>query len=214
MTSESHDVHQTRTLNGRSSMLLRERNPVRNTGCFSYQSLRSEERQCDDQKNQSNSEEAKAHAACGFLTRATANKACAKYNEEQAKQNRKRGPNCEMSPCIQRTGEEKDKAQRDTDHPISFRHRAEFSTPSTRRQSEENRIGQTCSCPDFVGACFITPLTPLILRLCSGHALRGESLTPGRTPNFVVRPFRVARHEAKASHYIDAQVIEHQQKRV
>ena len=25
---------------------------------------------------------------------------------------------------------------------------------------------------------------------------------PGRTPNFVVRPFGVVRHEAKASHYI------------
>jgi hypothetical protein len=52
--------------------------PVRNTGCFSYQSLRSEERQRDGQKNQSSSEETEAHAACDFLTFGTDNKACAK----------------------------------------------------------------------------------------------------------------------------------------
>jgi len=40
------------------------------------------------------------------------------------------------------------------------------------------------------GAAFITPLTPLILRLRSGHALRGA-------------PSGIQQHEAEASHYRD-----------
>jgi len=92
-------------------------------------------------------------------------KACPKYNKEEAKQDRGRSPNSEMSPYIQSTYEKKDQAQYDTNRGVSLGHKAEFSTPKAMRQS-------------------------------------------------VVLPFRVAQHEAKASHYIDTQVKEHRQNRV
>jgi hypothetical protein len=109
--------------------------------CFLYQSLRSEQRQCDGQKNQSNSEETEAHAASELLPFGTDKEACAKYDKEQSKQDRRGSPNSGMCPYIQSTSEEKDKAQPDTDHAVSLGHRAEFSTPKTGRQSEKNGIG-------------------------------------------------------------------------
>ena len=47
-----------------------------------------------------------------------------------------------MCPYIQSTGEEKGKAQTDTDAAVSFGHRAEFSTPKTGSQSEIRDWGQ------------------------------------------------------------------------
>ena len=111
--------------------------PVGNTGCFLYQRLGSEECQCDGQKNQSSSEETKAHAASELLPFGTDKEACAKYDKEQSKQDRRGSPNSGMCPYIQSTSEEKDKAQPDTDHAVSLGHRAEFSTPQTGRQSKK-----------------------------------------------------------------------------
>jgi len=110
--------------------------PVGAIGRFLYRSLRQELRQCDGQKNQSSSEKTKAHAASDFLTFTGSKKACAKYNKEQAKQNRKRSPNCEMLPYIQSSSEQQEKAYCNTNIAVSFRHRAEFSTPKGGRQSE------------------------------------------------------------------------------
>ena len=112
----------------------------RKTGCFLYQSLRQEQRQREAQKDYSSCEETKAHAASGFSTLVGDKEACAKYNKEQAKHDGRCSPKSETSTCIQSTDEEKDEAQPDTDLAVSFGHRAEFSTPKTRRQSQKHAV--------------------------------------------------------------------------